>query len=132
MKIGAILLAPIALAAASAINAAPPATAGFTVASLGQTVHVRNLPVTPLRVLEDSRCPKDARCLWAGRVRLSVRVGRTVRELTLGQPIPIGRGTLELAAVVPERTTRHRTILPSAYRFGFRVDRTGGMHLISD
>jgi hypothetical protein len=132
MKTGAILLAPIALAAASAINGAPPATAGFTVASLGQTVRVRNVPVTPLRVLEDSRCPKDARCLWAGRVRLSARVGRTVRELTLGQPIPVAHGTLELAAVVPERTTRNRTIQPNAYRFGFRVDRTGGMQLIGD
>ena len=45
-----------------------------TEAKLGQTVNLGGPKVTPLAVLEDSRCPKEARCIWAGRVRLSVRV----------------------------------------------------------
>lgn len=42
---------------------------GSTEARLGQTVNLGGPKVTPLAVLEDSRCPKEARCIWAGRVR---------------------------------------------------------------
>ena len=133
MKTAAILFAPLALTASLASAAPPPGvTSAVTIARLGETVRVHGVRVTPLRVLEDSRCPQNARCIWAGRVRLSVRIGGAMRELTLGQPVPMPGGTLQLAAVLPERTTRSAGIPPRAYRFGFQFDRNGGMQLIRD
>ncbi|MFD2578528.1 hypothetical protein ACFSTD_07775 [Novosphingobium colocasiae] len=82
--------------------------------------------VTPLTVLEDSRCPMNARCVWAGQVRLSVRVetgaGTRDMEITTGKPLPVADGTLELAEVQPDRVAGGDSggqIKPQNYRFGF-------------
>jgi hypothetical protein len=131
MKTAAILFAPIALSAACATAAPPPATPGVTFARLGETVRVHGVRVTPFRVIEDSRCPAGVTCVWAGRVRIVVRIGGATRELTLGQPVPMVGGTLQLAAVMPQRQ-RTGTIPPAAYRFGFRFDGNSGMQLIRD
>ena len=41
---------------------------GIAVAALNQTADLGGgLRVRPLEVLEDSRCPQNARCVWAGR-----------------------------------------------------------------
>ena len=89
-------------------------------AKLGQTVTVGGPKVTPLKVLEDSRCPMEARCIWAGRVRLSVRVttgaGTMVQELASDKPLPVADGVLELQGTMPPRSTQH-TLVPSDYRF---------------
>ncbi len=95
---------------------------GLSRTRLGETVAVGGPKVTPVALLEDSRCPTDTRCIWAGRVRVTVRVdlgrGSQMRELTQGQPVPVADGTLELVAVQPDRT--EHPIAPEAYRFGFR------------
>jgi hypothetical protein len=129
MKTVAILLAPLAFAASLASAAPPPVAQGAT-ARIGQTVLVHGVAVTPLRVLEDSRCPKGVGCVWAGRVRLSARIGRTVREMTLGQPVTVPGGVLKLAAVLPENTVDSGRIAPAAYRFGFRFESRGTTELI--
>jgi hypothetical protein len=89
---------------------------------LGETVRVDGPTVTPLSVLEDSRCPKGATCIWAGRVRLSVRVdlgsGSDEHELTLGAPVHVADGELELTRVLPDAIV-DRTIAPEDYRFTF-------------
>lgn len=82
---------------------------------LGETQRVGRLRITPLLVKEDSRCPMNARCFWAGRV--VIRDGRTrvQRDLMLGQPAAPG---LVLDSVTPERmagTPARR----GAYRFHF-------------
>lgn len=96
---------------------------GSVTARLGQTVNLGGPRVTPLQVLEDSRCPMEARCVWAGRVRLSVRVttgaGTSVRELASDQPIQVADGQLELVSVMPPRSTQH-PIKPGDYRFSLR------------
>ena len=43
-------------------------------ARLGETGTVGPYRVTPVSVLEDTRCPARVTCVWAGQVRLSVRV----------------------------------------------------------
>ena len=95
---------------------------------LGRTVTVGGPRVTPLRVLQDSRCPMEARCVRAGEVRLRVRIttGRrsTVRDMVSGQPVQVADGTLELASVMPA-TSVQRPIRSSDYRFGFRF--SGGI-----
>lgn len=129
MKTAALLFAPITLAASLASAAPPPS---LTMGRIGDTLRIQGMRVTPLRVLEDSRCPQNARCVWAGRVRLSVRIGRTVRELTLGQSVPMAGGQLSLAAVLPERTSATAAIPPRAYRFGFQYQRSQAFELIRD
>ena len=113
-------LALAALCAGSAASAREPAS---TIARIGQRVSVDGLSVTPLRVLEDSRCPMEARCVWAGQVRLLVRIGTgrrcALREITSNTPIRIADGTLELVSVMPPRSVQ-RTLRARDYRFGFR------------
>lgn len=131
MRIAA-LLAPLALAASllpSLADAAPPAS-DRALARLGETVRVHGIRITPLRVIEDSRCPQNARCVWAGRVRISARIAGSVRELTLGEPLAVRGGGVQLSAVVPERTTLQGAIPPRAYRFGFEFRRDVGLQLI--
>lgn len=126
MKIAAFLLAPIVLIAGASTAAPPPAANGLTWARLGQTVTVGTVRVTPIRVLEDSRCPVDVACVWAGRLRISVRItgqGRpATRDLTLRQPLAVPGGTLNLLDARPERRTTSR-FAPSAYSFGLRFER---------
>ena len=101
---------------------------GSVDARLGQTVEVGGPRVTPLAVLEDSRCPMEARCVWVGRVRLSVRVttgnGSAVREIASDKPLQVADGRLELSNVMPPRSTQ-RAVRPTDYRFSFRF--SGGL-----
>ena len=96
---------------------------GIARAKLNQTVYVDGPHVTPLAVIEDSRCPANVRCVWAGRVKVDVRIDlgsrSERRELTLGQPVHVADGSLELVEVAPPKTTE-AAIPPGDYRFGFR------------
>lgn len=101
-------------------------------AALGQTVWVDGPRITPIEVLEDSRCPMNARCVWAGRVRLRVRIdlgsGSEMREIMAGEPTQVADGSLELVSVTPDRVAGAegaQGIDPAAYRFGFNF--AGGL-----
>ena len=127
MKRAIIAAFPLALAgcAASTLPARPdnPNTPLLAYAGLGETVYVDGPSVTPLEVLEDSRCPEGVACVWAGRVRIKVRIhlgaGDRSQELTLGKPIQIADGSLELVQVGPARA-QGAPIAPKDYSFGFR------------
>lgn len=104
--------------AATATNPQPPSGP----ARLGQTVFVDGPHVTPLKVIEDSRCPMNARCVWAGRVVLRVKVTggawqRTI-DLTMGEPMQVADGGLTLVSVTPDKRT-DVAIKPRDYRFAF-------------
>lgn len=122
MKATPTLIATAMLLAGCAST--PPApTDGLSRAGLGETVYVDGPRVTPLAVLEDSRCPKGVECIWAGRLRISVRIdlgaGSQTRELTLGQPQQVADGSLELVEAMPARVAGKPTE-PKNYRFAFR------------
>jgi hypothetical protein len=110
------------------VTVPPIAEDGSTEVRLGQRANLGGPRVTPLRVLEDSRCPMEARCVWAGRVRLEVRIelgsGTTVRELASDQPLQIADGQLELLGTMPPTSTQ-RTIAPQDYRFALKF--SGGL-----
>jgi hypothetical protein len=95
---------------------------GTVRARLNQTVKVADFQLTPLEVIEDSRCPANVQCVWAGRLRLKARIDlggkATEQELTLGEEQPVGRGTLRLIEAKPH-PEQGRTIYPEDYRFGF-------------
>jgi hypothetical protein len=119
------LLAPLLLAGCITYHVRGD---GIARAGLGQSVLVGGPRGTPLEVLEDSRCPMNARCVWAGQVRLKVRIhlgsGDEERELTSNKPVPVADGMLELVDVQPDRVAGE-TLDPKNYRFGFRF--VGGL-----
>jgi len=119
-RIALAALASIALAGCAATAATPQPPSGP--ARLGQTVYVDGPRVTPIKVIEDSRCPMNARCVWAGRVVLRVKVTggawqRTI-DLTMGEPVQVADGGLTLVSVTPDKRT-DTTIKPRDYRFAF-------------
>jgi hypothetical protein len=120
MRIALPLLATLALAGCATLPAHP--SDGIARAKLGQRVYVDGPYVTPLAVLEDSRCPMNARCVWAGRVRLSVKIElgsrSETREIGSDKPIQVADGTLALVEVQPDKLAGKET-KRRKYRFGF-------------
>ena len=41
---------------------------------LGETVQLDNVAFSLTEILEDSRCPSDVTCVWAGRAKVSVDI----------------------------------------------------------
>jgi hypothetical protein len=95
-----------------------------TTARLLQTIQVGGIFITPLKVLEDSRCPVDVQCIQAGRVMVAVKLesGGGVEEasLTIGSPITFVGKRVELLNVLPIKNSK-QTIKPADYRFEFNV-----------
>jgi len=68
-------------------NSAPKITIKIV---LGETITIKNHQVKFIKVLEDSRCPKDVTCIWTGSARVQVEVWKkgvdsAIRELIFGQ-----------------------------------------------
>ena len=98
-------------------------TDGISRARIDESVAVGPLQVTPVKLVEDSRCPTGVQCISAGRVRVSVRIdGAEPVELTQGQPLSVNAGTLTLVETYPERR-KDWTLYPDEYRFGFTFTR---------
>lgn len=53
------------------------ATSKTATLKLGETQTVNGLSVKAWAVLEDSRCPTDVQCVWAGMVRIALHVSGT-------------------------------------------------------
>lgn len=79
--------------------------------------------VTPLKILEDSRCPIEAECVWAGRVRMKARLDlgheSTTVEISSDEPLHINGGMLSIAEIAPDMSSEWSPLEPSDYRFGF-------------
>lgn len=120
------LAALLALVTGCVTMREPVTAGGYTYTRTNREILVDGPRVTPLAVLEDSRCPENARCVWAGRVRINARIvtgrGTEEREMTLGQPISVADGQLLLGDVQPSRKTAEAAVSPGDYRFGFRFD----------
>jgi hypothetical protein len=81
---------------------APFHVPGTVTAHLNEEVRIGDLRVRPLEVVEDSRCPPDVTCVWAGRIRVRVAVsgaGEPVMEI--GRPVTVGRQRLTLVGAAP-------------------------------
>jgi len=118
-----LLVSALALAACATV----PASAGPT-AGLGQVATVGGARIRPIEVLEDSRCPSNVVCIWAGRLVLLAEVSyrggseEYRGKLTLGEPLQLGQETVTLVATEPG-TRAGKPTDPRAYRFTFAYGR---------
>lgn len=119
-----IFLATLALAACATLPASAVLTAG-----LGQIARVGGATIRPIQVIEDSRCPSDVVCVWAGRLILLAEVdyrggSESFRgNLTLGEPLRLGSEIVTLIAAEPG-TLAGKPTDPRSYRFTFGYSRT--------
>lgn len=124
-----VKFAPLAFAAALTAGCATlDSNTGGRTAELriGETTKFAGTRVTVIKLLEDSRCPVEVNCVWAGRVKVSLAIERDAgtnrRELGSDAPIQALGGTLELLEIRPARRA-DRTISPRDYRFTIRYTR---------
>lgn len=121
-------MAVIVLSSCAAPRAGTPLRDGSNVA-LNQKAYVDGPLVQPIAVLEDSRCPTNVQCIWAGRVRVKMVWIRPDGEkepfeVTLGDATPLADGAIRLESVRPEKRA-DAAIRPEDYRFSFRFE--GGL-----
>lgn len=90
---------------------------------LGQIAFVGGPKVRPEKVIEDSRCPSNGQCVWAGRlvVRVTVLGGGWSKQLDLtrGVPVNVADGALTLVAATPHKRSSSLDMGPLPYRFTF-------------
>ncbi|WP_017664079.1 hypothetical protein [Porphyrobacter sp. AAP82] len=128
LAISALLLAGLS---ACAVIPDPPspesaALAQGTPVALGQAVTVGPVVATPMAVVEHSRCPVNARCVWAGRLVVTTRIDgpgwRDTADLTLGEPWSTHGVGIALAAGEPGRMAGEGQETPKgAYRFTYEA-----------
>lgn len=121
----------VALAACGSTGA--PATQA---ASLNQEIQLapteraayeqQNLTVEFVRVVEDSRCPTDTTCVWAGEVKVQVatRLGSAEavqHEIKAGEHATVGAFRVFVVNVQPGRLST-REIPQQEYRVTFKVE----------
>lgn len=118
------LAAPALLAACMVLPApdtTPPLPPGSAVA-LHQKVRVGDITVTPVAVVEDSRCPIDARCVWAGRLVVRTQIDgdgwRDTADMRLGETFGTHGRVIALVSGEPGKTAERETP-PEAYRFTY-------------
>ena len=123
-----IVLAAFALSACATTSGQTPLAEASNVA-LGQQAYADGPIIQPVAILEDSRCPMNARCIWAGRVRVQMiwirgNGDKQPFEVTLGEATPLADGSITLEAVRPDKMTNVE-LKPEDYRFAFRF--AGGL-----
>ncbi len=91
-------------------------------ARLGEATRVGALVVTPRALVEDSRCPINARCVWAGRAIVRADVAGAgwdeTLNLTLGEQVATRGTTLVLTSVAPGKMAGAQPA-PQSLLFGF-------------
>ena len=92
-------------------------------AAFGQPVRINQMVLRPVAIIQDSRCPANANCVWAGQliVELAAARGDPIR-LEMGKPLPIAGGRLTLLGAQPEPIAG-KAIPPSSYNFTLRFER---------
>jgi hypothetical protein len=91
---------------------------------LGESARFADLTVTPLSVTEDSRCPQGVQCVWAGTVRVNVRIvsgmGTSTQIIELGKSVTTEAEEVSLIGVTPVPVSGS-TIASADYRIVFLV-----------
>jgi hypothetical protein len=95
-------------------------TPGTTVFVKGARMQVRFVAVS-----EDSRCPSDVTCIWAGEVKITLMIAvskvASQVEILEGGSTAAGAYRVTLLRVEPQRTSTAR-IAPRDYRATLKID----------
>lgn len=83
MRIGNAMIAATTLAISCGGSTPPELAENEFELRLGQSVPIERIgwTATARELIEDSRCPLDAYCVWAGRVRVAAEFRRGRREV---------------------------------------------------
>ena len=115
-----LIIAALSLTACATVR---PANVGPT-AGLNQVAIVDGLRIRPIAVIEDSRCPANVQCVWAGRLVVRARMNgpgwTQVRDFELGVFQAVDRYRVTLIRAEPPKVAPG-PIDPGAYRFTFEV-----------
>lgn len=97
--------------------------------AVGERGTAGGISVGLVAIDEDSRCPEDVVCVWAGNVkaRASLRTGTGDAPVTLNSGLEpysadVGTYRVRIVEVLPRRTTGS-AIPPGDYRVTLRVER---------
>lgn len=119
----AVLLATagcVAYANGPIVDGGPVRSDGL--AAINQPTRVGTVVVTPKALIEDSRCPMNARCVWAGQVIITARIDgagwRETTSLKLGEPYQTHGVNVVLTSARPEKMAGTQ-VPPTDYIFGF-------------
>ncbi len=116
-----IILLPIALSLAGCATMPQPSGDQWT--HFGEATRAGPVVVRPDSLVEDSRCPMNARCVWAGRVVITATLWadgrRTTAKLISGEPFRISGGELVLDSVRPESFMTNDRPARADYRLHF-------------
>ena len=80
-------------------------------------------------VTEDSRCPRDATCIWAGEVKVQLEIQQSSQvasqvEILEGGSTVAGVYRVTLVRVEPQPVSTAR-IAPQDYRATLKIDKAG-------
>jgi hypothetical protein len=93
-------------------------------AKVGKSATVLGIGILPLAVTEDSRCPVDVECVWAGKISVSVRIHNALGDsdvtMAPNTPVTTQDGTITLIDVRPAPHSGVK-LTPADYVFVFRV-----------
>lgn len=94
---------------------------------LNEIASIGNKTVKVTAVTEDSRCPLDVQCFWAGRVRVLVSLGKGIgandvpsAEMEPGQTKDVGDLRITVLSVYPHPVST-RKIADGEYRFTLKL-----------
>ena len=77
----------------------------------------------PVAIVQDSRCPANVNCVWAGQLIVEfATAGRNRLRLEMGKPLAIAGGRLTLLDASPQPIAG-KPIPPRHYRFQLRFER---------
>ena len=83
----------------------PVPESGTVQARIGEAVRLGGISITPIAVLDDSRCAAEVQCIWAGtvhvRATLTSALGTTNVTFELGQAFATEAETITLTEVAP-------------------------------
>ena len=88
----------------------------------GKAAQINHQVFRPVAVVQDSSCPVDVQCVWAGQLIVEFQTaGRKRVRLEQGKPLAIAGGRLTLVSASPSATSGV-AILPQRYRFQLRFE----------
>lgn len=111
----------------AACPGAVTSTVGDIVLGIGQKGNFGGLSITVNSIAQDSRCPKDVVCIWAGTVEANVTLVDASRSETrkialMAVPYNFDGYDISMTSVVPTRASTQQ-IAPSDYQITFHIEK---------